>query len=1040
MNLTAVGAIDNRGGTLASDGSMNIAAGSLDNTGGQLKSLGAMRMETGVVDNTAGFIGAKDTLEANTQAFTNAAGGVVFGQGKVSVKTNGAAYDNRGGQTLAGGDLSIHAGAIDNTASLIRSQGTTKLSADTVNNAHTNNNTSSGAEQGIEGRDVDITTGHLNNASGAIRANANASITSSGMLDNTLGLVSAVDTLSIADANATATKTLAVRNTDGTLTANKALNLDAARFSGDGRTTSGGDLRIALTQDVVNNAEVRAHGHLNYETTGHLTNNGKLLAGGALTAGGREVENTASAEMSGASTRVQATGTLTNQGLIDSQGHTVIEAATFLNTGPGRTYGDQVSVQAGSVLNEAATIASRGRLELGAGSVENRQGALLFSGADMSIDATSRVVNEASTIESLARLSISTPRLENLNTGFATTETTTTRAVAERYIVLDGQRYRESELGRCHKCASDRSDSGQASLARLEYVIPSARYPFEEGYARQPYAINPALYPAGDPAWKLFKVAEGDTASLMASLRAYNADFMARARRDFRELNVTSTRTTQTEVTNAGVAGRIASAGDMTLGGAQVLNDNSRITAGGTLLVPGGSVTNTETRGRRLAVDGGTLRGDSVEYKPYRVRPGYFGTAAHTEIAQNVSTRLGSSAVLENTRSAMNTAPGSAQGVAVGAQAGRTGAVDGQVFEVRAAGPAPGVVRTSAPNTALPDASLFGVRPGGLYVVETDPRFTDHRNWLASDYLLGQLGLDPARVQKRLGDGFYEQRLVREQVAQLTGHRFLEGHASDDEQYLALMNAGVTFARAFQLRPGIALTAEQMARLTSDIVWLVEQSVTLPDGTTTQALVPQVYARLRPGDIDGQGSVLSGEDVGLRLAGELRNSGTVAGRRVVEINAANIRNLEGRLSGDAVGLGAREDLDIIGGTVDAESSLVAQAGHDLNVESTTRGATSTSGASDTSRTNLDRIAGLYVSNPNGVLLAGAGNDVNLVAAVLSNTGQGGHTAIHAARDLHLATVSTSVKQNAIANAGNHLRTRESEEVGSTVSAEGSISM
>jgi len=40
---------------------------------------------------------------------------------------------------------------------------------------------------------------------------------------------------------------------------------------------------------------------------------------------------------------------------------------------------------------------------------------------------------------------------------------------------------------------------------------------------------------------------------------------------------------------------------------------------------------------------------------------------------------------------------------------------------------------------------------------------------------------------KRLGDGFYEQRLIREQIAQLTGLRFLTGYSSDETQYQALM-------------------------------------------------------------------------------------------------------------------------------------------------------------------------------------------------------------------------------------------------------------
>jgi filamentous hemagglutinin len=76
----------------------------------------------------------------------------------------------------------------------------------------------------------------------------------------------------------------------------------------------------------VNNGELAARGNLSYTTTGSFTNNGKLLAGQALTVGGRDVDNTAGAEMSGTDTAVNASGTLTNRGLIDSNGNTRIDA------------------------------------------------------------------------------------------------------------------------------------------------------------------------------------------------------------------------------------------------------------------------------------------------------------------------------------------------------------------------------------------------------------------------------------------------------------------------------------------------------------------------------------------------------------------------------------------------------------------------------------------------------------------------------------------------------------------------------------------
>ncbi|MBN0112772.1 S-layer family protein, partial [Pseudomonas aeruginosa] len=150
--------------------------------------------------------------------------------------------------------------------------------------------------------------------------------------------------------------------------------------------------------------------------------------------------------------------------------------------------------------------------------------------------------------------------------------------------------------------------------------------------------------------------------------------------------------------------------------------------------------------------------------------------------------------------------------------------------------------------------------------------------------------------------GFYEQKLVRDQIGQLTGRRFLEGYASDEAQYRALLEAGSTFAKAWNLRPGVALSAEQMAQLTSDIVWLVERDVTLADGTTTRALVPQVYVRVKPGDIDGRGTLLAANAIDLNLKGDLVNSGTIAGRTAVKLTGENLRNLGGRITGDAVAL------------------------------------------------------------------------------------------------------------------------------------------
>ena len=62
-----------------------------------------------------------------------------------------------------------------------------------------------------------------------------------------------------------------------------------------------------------------------------------------------------------------------------------------------------------------------------------------------------------------------------------------------------------------------------------------------------------------------------------------------------------------------------------------------------------------------------------------------------------------------------------------------------------------------------------------------------------------------------------------------------------------------------------------MAQLTSDIVWLVEREVTLPNGVRTKALVPQVYVRTAAGDLHRDGTLLSAAAITLHLHGDLVN-------------------------------------------------------------------------------------------------------------------------------------------------------------------------
>ncbi|MCU1064504.1 hemagglutinin repeat-containing protein [Stenotrophomonas maltophilia] len=354
----------------------------------------------------------------------------------------------------------------------------------------------------------------------------------------------------------------------------------------------------------------------------------------------------------------------------------------------------------------------------------------------------------------------------------------------------------------------------------------------------------------------------------------------------------------------------------------------------------------------------------------------------------------------------------------------------------------PRVVVTTSPNASAPTASLFNVDANrGNHIVETDPRFASYRDWLSSDYLLQRAGFEPSQTQKRLGDGFYEQKLVREQIGELTGRRFLTGHASDEEQYRALLEAGATVASEWGLRPGVALTAEQMARLTSDIVWLVEKDVTLTDGSVVRALVPQVYLRVMPGDLGNDGALLAGAEVDVKLRGDLVNSGTIAGRQLVSIDAGNIRNLAGgQISGAQVGLSARQDIDIIGSTVKATDALALKAGGNITVASTTTEWKDQGDRLSQQKTTLDRVAGLYVTNPGGegVLSVVAGGDIGLKAAEIRNAGKNGITQLAAGGNIDLGAQTLGQSSALNHDSRNHTSNSQTTHAVSSIEGAGDV--
>ncbi len=492
--------------------------------------------------------------------------------------------------------------------------------------------------------------------------------------------------------------------------------------------------------------------------------------------------------------------------------------------------------------------------------------------------------------------------------------------------------------------------------------------------------------------------------------------------------------------------------------------NKSQVVAGGLLDMQAGDVENVSVSGERHVTDSGT----STYY--YRIRKKGKDkqgekTSQYTPptIIQTITLKPGELTSHGQVQgSHVTLSPLKPQGTDV--QTGLTGNVDatvaatdriplrpvvsagepvillpGQQFEVSTP---QGSIHVAGPDTRLPDSSLFKTNPAVNvpYLVETDPRFTNQKTWLGSDYMQKAFSQNGDNMLKRLGDGFYEQRLIREQVVALTGQRYLDGYSNDEEQFKALMDAGIAFGKQYNLTPGVALTAEQMALLTGDIVWLVNTTVTLPDGSTQTVQVPQVYARVKPGDVNSAGALIAGRDMVMKLDGDLFNSGKLAGKQTVQLSAENIHNQAGTIQGANVSLTARTDINSTGGLLQATDSLLAMAGRDINLTTTTRTAQSDAGQNHFERTSIDSVAGVYVQNDQGRLVLQAGRDINLTAAQVVNSGKGSLTQLSAGRDMTLSTVTTSAQDNITWDKNNRLSQGVTQSTGSTLSGNGDVTL
>lgn len=473
--------------------------------------------------------------------------------------------------------------------------------------------------------------------------------------------------------------------------------------------------------------------------------------------------------------------------------------------------------------------------------VVNAAGAMLYSGRDMHLRAGNTITNKGAVIESLGAMTLAAPVVENTNGAFSAKRIGGAWTTNPDMIRIDQYDHPErgrifakdefSSLGSGYGAHHHGSAMEQYAPAYDRITQPTAEeiaagaqpVPEEEvGKKIANYEWNDPIFTTLDvtpmesarPAEEGAPQAAWDTKfaaileELQEKITAHNAEAVRHnaalgetADAPIHDYTVMRTESQSSEkVVQTTNGGLIRSGDDMAIEGS-LINDNSRMISGKTMHVTG-AVDNKAAEKHKQTVTVGTAQA-SYTYKrrwPHKSRRrGYKAEVFLTpDISYSSPEALGVAAYKDHVP-----------------------------LEAGAEVPVPAIYTVHPESTAA-------------YVIETDPAFTNSKRFLSSDYMYGQMRWDPDKLPKRLGDGFYEQGLIRDQILNRTGKRYLDGYTDDEAMYKALMQAGIAYAEDVGLSPGVSLSKEQAAALTADMVWLETKTVTV-DGKARTVLYPRVY-------------------------------------------------------------------------------------------------------------------------------------------------------------------------------------------------------
>ena len=784
-----------------------------------------------------------------------------------------------------------------------------------------------------------------------------------------------------------------------------------------------------------------------------ITSEGKIIVDGGVTSNGNTTLAGQSIEINNngvvqgdVSATVNGQESVNNSGLINSGKTTDIEAKSVDNHEGGRIYGDTVAIKATTVKNhtnseieqryhkagkdlekakndldaewnaditkyktkteleahrqrikeltktydeaqenvtaikkeldahKSGVIAGRNHVDINTDTINNTGKGFIYSGGTMDLTAKEGVNNTGATIKAVKSIELDTPVVNNKNVALGVkrvsdgiTKNPDKLKVTDPHHKLEGQVFDKSEF---------------------------------------PYADYKSGY--GTPHVKPVKTAEDE---------AYNKEMDKDENRVHKFTIIRSeTEHTHKEVTNDD-PGVISSGGDIVTTGI-LHNDNSKVISGGTI----------QTKGRIENIsdsmsDKSFITGTTQESKTIRKRKSHGVRHKRRRVWDQ-------EVYMTPTITETNVKPiGTVKEHAEDTLSKATIAKVNDSLDPYGLGGGKRKESHTIDGLSLPTEALYQIHPDitANALIETDSAFTNRKNFLSSQYMIDALANDPERRLKRLGDGFYEQQLINEQIVSATGKQYLEGYTDNEAEYKALLEAGIAFGKAFKLAPGIALSKKQMEAITTDMVWLETKTVVV-DGKVQQVLYPKVYLAKQPAkSVDAMGGIISGKAIVSHTNTDILNQGIMSADTIV-LGAHDVQNT-GRIDGRQVIIKASQDV-INTGNIHGDKQVTINAGRDINV-----------GAHVDRLEHHDIVSrqGTIGVAKDGDLVLSAKRDINLKGAIV-HTGDNSKATIEAGQNINLTTEALSSKKDMTVNSDNYNRTDRRTELGTAILSDSHVNL